>query len=294
MIRYLILFSLLLLLSGCVESELPLRHQLPASCAVYDMKQAKCIGERELVKRLTSYRVVFIGDHHGRSDLHRRIAGLIVQLHRSGRRISLANEWFTPEDDSVLKRYADGSFRGDFPREIGWKKKAGYPFDSYAPIYDAIRKADGGLYGINLSQKARKAISNANRSAMTKGEKDFYDSLDLNMTAHRQMLSSFFAHCHAKHPGESTASCQERMYRVQVAWDSYMAGETAVLVRKILHRRNDLLLVFAGSMHLSHGLGINARFARLSRESFVTILPVAVGTRSADVGEADYLLFYIP
>jgi uncharacterized iron-regulated protein len=292
--KYLIFLSLLLFLAGCVEREPTLRHPLPASCAVYDMKQAKCIDERELVKRLAPCRVVFIGDHHGRSDLHQRIAGLISQLHRSGRRISLANEWFTPEDDAILRRYAKGSLRGDFPQEIGWKKKAGYPFDSYAAIYDTVRKASGGLYGINLSRKSRKAISDTNRSVMTAEERVFYDSLDLNMAAHRQMLSSFFAHCHGKHQGEDAASCQERMYRVQVAWDSYMARETAALAHKVLHRPDDLLLVFAGSMHLSHGLGINARFARLSREPFVTILPAASGTKSVDVGEADYLLFYTP
>ena len=261
---------------------------------IYDMKQAYCIDERELVKRLASYRVVFIGDHHGKSDLHQRVAKFIARLDRAGRHISLANEWFIPEDNSLLKHYADGSFGGNFPQTVGWKKKAGYPFDSYAYIYIAIQKANGGLYGINLSRESRKHISDANRSIMTKGEKDFYDSLDLNVAAHRQMLSSFFAHCHSLRKGEDTAICRERMYRVQVAWDSYMAKESAVLADRVLLRRSDLLMVFAGSMHFSHGLGINARFARMSREPFATIMPITTGTDRVDVGEADFLLFYNP
>ncbi len=284
----------LLLFTGCTKPSLPLQHSLPSTCAIYDMKQARCIDDRELVKRLASYRVIFIGDHHAQTDLHQKITKLIVRLDKKGRHIALANEWFTPEDNKLLKQYADRSFKGDFPQAIGWKKKAGTAFDSYNKIYHAIQENHGELYGINLSHESRKEISHANRSAMTSEEKDFYDSLDLNLAAHRQMLSPFFTHCHSLRKGEDTATCQERMYRVQVAWDSYMAKETVILSKKVLHHRSDLLMVFAGSMHLSHGLGINARFARLSREPFVTIAPVPVGTDKVDVGEADLLLFYTP
>ena len=289
-----LLTLLLLLLTGCTEPNIPLKHLLPSSCTIYDMKQARCIDDRELVKRLAPYRVVFVGDHHAQTDLHQKLAKFITQLDRSGRHVSLANEWFIPEDNSLLKQYAKGSFKGDFPEKVKWKKKAGYAFDSYDLMYNAVCKAHGGLYGINLSRESRKRISNADRSVMTKEEKNFYDSLDLNVTAHRQMLAPFFSHCHSLRKGENLASCSERMYRVQVAWDSYMAKESAALASRVLHRRNDLLMVFAGSMHFSYGLGINARFARLSREPFVTIKPVPTGTDSADVGEADFLLFYEP
>ena len=290
-----LLTILLLLLTGCTKPNVPLEHRLPSSCTIYDMKQARCIDNRELVKRLAPYRVVFVGDHHAQTDLHQKLAKFITGLDRAGRHVSLANEWFTPEDNSLLEQYAKGSFKGDFPQAVEWKKKVGYySFDSYDLMYDAVCKTHGGLYGINLSRESRKRISNADRSNMTKNEKDFYDSLDLNVTAHRQMLAPFFSHCHSLRKGEDTASCSERMYRVQVAWDSYMAKESAALANRVHHRRSDLLMVFAGAMHFSYGLGINARFARLSREPFVTIKPVPMGTDTADVGEADFLLFYTP
>ena len=289
-----LLIILLLWLTGCTEPNIPLEHRLPSSCTIYDMKQARCIDDRELVKRLVPYRVVFVGDHHAQTDLHQKLAKFITQLDRAGRHASLANEWFTPEDNSHLEQYAKGSFKGDFLQAVEWKKKAGYAFNSYELMYNAIHKAHGGLYGINLSRESRKRISNANRSIMSKEEKDFYDSLDLNVTAHRQMLAPFFAHCHSLRKGENTTSCSERMYRVQVAWDSYMAKESVALLNRVLHRHSDLLMVFAGAMHFYYGLGINTRFARLSREPFVTIKPIPTGTNTAEVGEADFLLFYAP
>ncbi len=289
-----LLTILLLLLTGCKEPDLPLQHQFSSSCTIYDMKQARCIDDKEFVKRLAPYRVVFVGDHHAQTDLHQKVAKYITQLDRAGRHVSLANEWFILEDNRLLKQYVKGSFTGDFQQAVGWKKKAGCAFDSYDLMYSAIGKAHGGLYGINLSRESRKRISGANYSSMSKKEKTFYDSLDLNVTAHRQMLAPFFSHCHSLRKGEDTASCSERMYRVQVAWDSYMAKESVDLSNKILHRRSDMLMVFAGAMHFAYGLGINARFARLSREPFVTIKPVPTGTDTADVGEADFLLFYVP
>lgn len=283
---------LILFFAGCSRPPAVPEHTLPSACAVYDMKQARCIGEAELAARLEPCRVVFVGDHHESEALHRKVAELIAVLGKRGRHVMLANEWFTPGDDRVLARYAAGTFEGNFTAAVNWKKQAGYPFASYAPVYDAVRAVGGELYGVNMPKSFQKLISENNVSQMNASERGFVRGLDLNLTAHRQMLSPFFSHCHSKKEGESTGGCAERMYRVQVAWDSYMAKESAKLARRLLKTPRDLLMVFAGAMHLKYGLGINARFARLSREPFVTILPVPEGTRSAEVGEADYLLFY--
>ena len=259
------------------------------------MKQAACIGEEALVLRLAPYRVVFIGDRHDSPALHEAFAGLIVSLSGSGgRRVKLANEWFTPADDPLLSQYVRGTYEGNFTEAVGWKEKAGYPFTSYEPVYRSVKSTGGMLYGVNMDKAFQKALSDGNLSALSDDQRRFYDRLDLNLTAHRDMLAPFFSHCHAKHQGESDSECAQRMYRVQVAWDTYMAQQSADLARKFLQNGNDLLLVFAGEFHLAYGVGINARFARLSREPFVTILPVTAGTQSADVGEADYLFFYTP
>jgi uncharacterized iron-regulated protein len=286
---------LLFLLSACSRPAVtPPRHTLPQGCAVYDMKQAACIGEEELVSRLAPYRVVFAGDHHASAAMHKALAGLLASLGKSGRRVMLANEWFTPADDALLSQYAQGRFDGNFTEAIGWRKKAGYPFKSYAPLYQSVKSVGGTLYGINMDKAFQKALSDNNLTGLSAAQRRFDEALDMNLTAHRALLSPFFAHCHARRAGEDDQSCSQRMYRVQVAWDTYMAQQSADLADKLLKEERDLLVVFAGAMHLAYGVGINARFARRSREPFVTILPVAAGTQNADVGEADYLLFYTP
>lgn len=224
--------------------------------------------------------------------MHTKLAELLQLLARSGRHPLLANEWFTPEDDPLLEQYSSGTYEGNFTQAVHWEKKAGYPFASYAPIYESIRQVDGGLFGINMDKRFQHAISRGDENNMSASQKNFVNSLDMNLSAHRSLLSPFFAHCHARLKHENEADCRMRMYRAQVAWDSFMAQNSAALAQHELKDKDDLLLVFAGAMHLAYGLGINARFARSSPEPFVTILPVPEGTRSADVGKADFLLFY--
>lgn len=285
-------FAALLFLTGCSRPEQPLQHTIPKSCTIYDMRQAACIDEAELLRRLSPFRVVFAGDHHAEPAMHAVLAALIEKLGKSGRNVLLANEWFTPGDDALLSQYVSGAFDGNFTDAVGWKKKAGYPFASYAPVYAAVKDTGGRLYGVNMEKDFQKALSENNLTNAAGEERRFYASLDLNLSAHRKMFAPFFSRCHARQTGEDDEACLERMYRVQVAWDSYMAQQSAALAAAQLHTPKDLLIVFAGAMHLAYGIGINARFARRSREPFVTILPVPEGTANADVGEADYLLFY--
>lgn len=287
-----ILFTLLFMLAACSAPDVPPRHTLPERCGIYDMRQSACIGEAELVRRLTPYRVVFVGDHHASEAMHRVLAKALTRLQENGRHIILANEWFIPQDNALLSAYARGAYDGNFTKEVNWSVKAGYPFASYVPIYESVRRYGGELAGINMSKKMQKALSEQNLSALGATEHLFYDRLDMNLTLHRDLLAPFFAHCHAPRQGETAEKCRERMYRVQVAWDSYMAEQSAKLLRERVYSDDDLLIVFAGAMHLAYGAGINARFARRTEEPFVTMLPVEQGTKYADAGEADFLLFY--
>ncbi len=255
------------------------------------MKQAKCIDKETFIKRLEPYRVVFFGDHHNKKDLHKRFSKIIEDLANNERDISLANEWFIPQDNDALYRYITTSRTIDLTQETSWRGSHGRDFSSYKPVYETVKKYNGKLYGINISEVFRKKISRGNKNLFSVEQKNFFNSLDLDLYPHKMMLEPFFSHCHTNST-QSSETCKERMYRVQVAWDTYMAQQSAALAAKSLHKKNDLLIVFAGAMHMMYGLGINARFARLSNEPFVTILPAKQNISQAEVGVADFLIFY--
>jgi len=285
-------FLILIFFMGCEKTIDPPRHQRQCS-EFYDLKSEQCDSFERFITAIEPYPVIFIGDHHNSKALHVMIAKIIRCLHKRGYHIALANEWFTPEDNALLRQYAKKTIDDKhFQDAVDWKKKAGYPFESFAPIYKAIQEADADLYGINLTRSERQTISDKNVSAISSELREFYDTLDLKTRSHYQLMAPFLEYCHSRKKGEDALTCKERMYRVQVAWDSKMADESAVLARKVLKSPNDKLIVFAGAFHLVSHLGINMRFSRQSSALHVTLLPLPKPQESIDLGYSDFVYFY--
>ncbi len=289
---YTFLLSSTLLFTACQAKYTPLMHSIESGCEFYSLRSAQCLNEEQLVEKLQPYKVIFIGDHHNKESLHKKIAKLIEALSKSGTKVHLANEWFYPDDINVLKAFSNRTIdEAEFLEQIQWAKRfKHYPYSSFRPIYQAVQKSKGQLYGINLSKRDRKKISDQNLSAMTREELSFYNKLDINVAPHRTLVMPFLSHCHAPKPGESSQKCIERMYRVQVAWDSKMAIESFKLSQNL--QEHEKLLIFAGSMHIQNRLGIPLRFARLGNLPHISIVPADTKTTEAENGLGDFLLFY--
>ncbi len=282
------------LFTGCTSTQTPkIVHKVDCKENIYSLKSAECLNQDSFIKQLEQYPVIFIGDNHGSDMVHNFLADTIIKLSEQGYRIHLANEWFTPNDNILLAKYSAKKFDNKtFIEKFNWKKRLNSKFESYVPIYNAIRDTNGMLYGINLSKKQRRLISNTTLAHMSENEFDFYNSLDVDVYAHRAMLSSFFNTCHKAKRGESEQECIERMYRVQVAWDAKMGRESAKLAKEVLRTSKDKLIVFVGALHMAYGLGVNLRFARESNLPFVNVIPLLWNVNSVEVGGADFVYLY--
>ena len=282
----------LFLFSACQGKNVPLSHQIKPGCQYYSLKSAQCLNKKQLLQKLEPYKVIFIGDHHTEDDLHKNIANLITSLSQQGFTIHLANEWFYPHDARTLEAFARRDINEtEFIKNIEWKKRLKhYHYKSFEPMYEAIRESRGGLYGINLSKTQKKNISEQNLSAMNTEELTFNNSLDLDVRPHQKLVMPYLKRCHAPKKDESLQACIKRMYRVQVSWDSKMAEESYKLSKNL--KKDEKLLIFAGSMHIQDHLGIPLRFARLSNLPTVSIIPANSQTTEVNNGFGDYLLYY--
>jgi len=289
---FLALLTISIFFSACQTKQASLSHSIQKNCEYYSLKSAQCKDIEQMVNQLEPYKVIFIGDHHSEDSLHQKTAELIMALSLSGTKVKLANEWFYPSDNQTLHEYVSKDINEtEFIEKIQWKKRLKYyKFDSFRPMYQAIQKTYGKLYGINLSKEERKKISDQNISAMNEDERRFNTNLDINVSAHKNMLKPFFSHCHAPKPKETLQECTERMYKVQVAWDSKMALESYKLSKGL--QENEKLIVFAGALHIQNDLGIPLRFARLSNLPYVSIIPAEQTIQHIKHGLADFLMFY--
>jgi len=288
--------DILLLIAGCSSKERSvITHKVATTCDYYSLQSAQCLDKKGFIDRIEPYEVIFVGDHHHSAKAHKAVTELIKGLSARGYRTALANEWFSPKDNTLLQQYVDGKLDSNGSKALDWKKKVGYDFNLSEPIYSAVIANGGKLYGINMEKSFKKMVSEQNLTAMSGEERAFYDSLDLNVTAHQQLLAPFFNHCHKIKNGESQQQCSERMYRVQVAWDSMMGRESAKLAEKL--KEKEKLIVFVGAMHLESALGVNLRFARLSNKPSITVQPVHKDVKlqkelSVDVGSSDLIYLY--
>lgn len=246
-------------------------HDLDKKEGIYSVKQARSIDMKELVKDLEYYPVIFVGDYHDTKKTHKFFENLLKELDKEGYKIHLANEWFSPKHNELLEEFISGQINGsELKKRRKWDEFTKFKWEYVEPLYEAVKKNNGKLYGMNIPKEERKKIRLKQFDKMSKSEKEFYDSLDLDVSAHRQLVMPFLEHCN-KMPQKSEEPCEERMYRVQVAWDSYMAENVADIAKDNIKTKKDKLVVFAGAMHIEQNLGIPLRFSRLSNLPFTTI-----------------------
>jgi len=297
MLKILLIFiTVIYIFSGCTNKELLLTHNLEKKEGIYSIKQAKDINMKQLVKEIEYYPIIFVGDHHNTEKTHKFFENLLKELDKNGTNLFLANEWFTPQHDKLLKDFTDGKIDSKTLKEKRkWDEFTVYKWKYVEPLYEAIKKNNGKLYGINISKEQREKISLKLFDKMSKEEKEFYNNLDLNVSAHNQLVMPYLKHCNKMPPSDNPEPCEERMYRVQVTWDTYMAQNVAKIAKKVIKNPKDKLIVFAGAMHVEQNLGIPLRFARLSNLPFVTISNEKIQKDKdlkLDVNKADIVYIY--
>ncbi|NKQ40621.1 MAG: ChaN family lipoprotein [Sulfurovum sp.] len=288
-IKIISIVAIVLILSACSTKKLV---TVPQQSGIYSVKQDRIITVKELTKEVEKYSVIFVGDHHNTKPTHKFFNKFLKSLAKKGYRIHLANEWFTPEHNRVLKLYTDGKISSNtLKHKRKWSKFTSMDWNLVSALYRTVRESGGRLYGVNLSKKKRSKISLRQIDKMNKEERAFYERLDLGVKAHRNLVMPFFKHCHMM-PKKSNEPCEERMYRVQVSWDTYMAEQSAKIAQKALKSKKDKLIIFAGAMHVEQGLGIPLRFSRLNNLPSYIITNHRNSKKPVDSKKADALFIY--
>jgi uncharacterized iron-regulated protein len=295
-IKYIFVILFVVLYTGCSLKKEQLSFNIEKKEEhLFSSKKAKEISYAELIDEIKEYKVVFVGDHHNTKASHEFFNEVLNKLISEGYNIHLANEWFYPSHNKLLEDYTKGVIDSKTLKEKReWEKFTKYKWEYVEKLYETVKKSNGKLYGINISKKERKKISLKQLSLMNAGEKIFYDNLDLDVQVHKDLVSPYFKHCN-KMPIKSDEDCEKRMYRVQVTWDTYMAKQTNLLAKRVLNSPKDILLVFAGAMHVEKNLGIPLRFSRLNNTPFTTITNYRISKEENikfPINKADIIYIY--
>jgi uncharacterized iron-regulated protein len=205
-------------------------------------------------------------------------------LHEKDPKIAVGMEMFQRPFQQVLDDYMSGAIEErEFLKKTEYFKRWGYDYNLYKPILDFCRAEKVPVVALNLGREITEKVSKNGLDALSDEErKEVPLQMDFSDAEYRDRLKEVFE----EHTGKGERSF-EFFYQAQVLWDETMA----MSVDEYLGNNPDrVMIVVAGSGHLSYGSGIPKRAFRRNGLEYVTILNDAEVRRDI----ADYLVFPEP
>ncbi len=236
-----------------------------------------------LLEDLAGVRVIYVGETHTNREHHFIQTRLIEALHAARPGLSVGMEMFDHRYDPVLALWSAGALdREAFIEKTHWYARCagwGFPFDLYAPIFDAV-KADGiRLVGLNVPFWIPSEIRAGGLASLLPDERRMVAAeVDTGNMKHRAYLESVFQE-NAHHHLQSSFAF---FYEAQCAWEDTMAESVA---RKL---GDGSMVVVIGNGHIQYKYGVPDRAYKRNPVPFRTIYLAATGSE-VDLDLADYI-----
>jgi uncharacterized iron-regulated protein len=267
------------LAKASVDPEVP-----DTSTAVVDLKTLTNMDQ--LLEKLTSKRVIFVGESHDRYEDHLNQLAVIEGLHNRGQDLAIGMEFFQQPFQKHLDAYVAGEIsEKELLRRSEYFERWRFDYRLYRPILQFARAHRIPLLALNLEKEITRKVGDGGIASLSEEEQSRIPTrIDRDDKDYRQRIKAVFDH----HPMEQDTSF-EHFLEVQLLWDEGMAERAARYLQK---QPEKTLIVLAGSGHLEYGQGIPKRLLRrLPVESAILLNG---RERGLDPEIADYLLYPQP
>ena len=282
------LISLLfLILAGCTS--MPETITLTGTGATFPVEtilaasSGRPVSFDALIEDLAGVRVIYVGETHTSREHHIIQARLIEALHARHADLTVGMEMFDHRYDPVLEAWRTGGLdRAAFIEKTHWyvpRSGWGFPFDLYAPVFEAIQSRRIPLVGLNVPGWIPPKISAAGIANLLPDERALIaEHIDTSHAEHRAYVQSIY--------NETTAHRRfgsfDEFYEAQCAWEDTMAASIA---RKL---GEGPMVVVIGNGHIQYKYGVPDRAYDRTQAPFRTVYLAAAGTQ-VDLAVADYI-----
>lgn len=242
----------------------------------------KQISFPELMQRLQTKRVVFVGETHDRYDHHINQLLILRSMHRQNPNLGIGVEWFQQSFQPVLNNYLAGKIdENQLLAQTDYYNRWRYDFCMLHPILEYAKANHLPVIALNAPAELTSKVGMQGLDSLTKAERA---QLPAEITpaagSYLNKLRQVFAdHAHGRGQFENFAM-------VQRIWDETMAAN---IVKFLQTNEKARMIVFAGSGHVSTKDAIpNDVSRRLPKISKATIHSVDIRERLNS--DADYQL----
>ncbi|ALC16616.1 putative iron-regulated protein [Desulfuromonas soudanensis] len=267
-----------ILLAGLLALATP----IPGKAHILQLDEGKYVSFAEVLKDLSTTRVVFMGELHDHAGHHRAQLQVIRALHNRGVTLAVGLEMFRSDSQQALDRWVAGESREEeFLRdyEENWSL-----WPVYREIFLFAREHGVKLVGLNLSRKITGQVASKGMDSLSPEQLGELPGVRCVVDPpYRSFIQrTLGAHVHK-------GAVFENFCEAQLLWDTAMAR---TLMNFLGTHPEHLVVVLAGSGHAWH-YGIPRQLRDLGETNLRVLLPEIPGRieeGTATANEADYLM----
>jgi uncharacterized iron-regulated protein len=250
---------------------------------ILDLQSAKALSFSELMDRLESFDVVFVGEVHTNAEHHLIQLQILQSLIDIDPNLSIGVEFFQRDTQDILDRYLSGDIDEEtFLEKSHWRKIWGYPYHLYRPLFLTARREGVPVIALNGARDIVRKVAREGLSGLDEEERSMIPrEMDLNNQAHRTYVREVY-----ERHGHGNLKEFEFFYEAQTVWDEMMAETIAGAVRE--HGKK--MIVFLGNGHIIEKFGVPDRTRRRIPVSFASVIPYPLREAiTLEKGMADYV-----
>jgi uncharacterized iron-regulated protein len=240
----------------------PLPRDIVARSALplHALEGGRRLSEPELWDRLSTYRLVCLGEQHDSPQHHFAQRRAIEELGRRSsaakRPFSVGFEMFQTPYQPALTGFASGTLpEAELLTQSEYAQRWGFDFSLYRPLLEAARELGLSALALNAPRELTRKIGRSGLAALDAREAEQLPELDLGNADHR----AYFTDAMAGHPMPAGGPSLDDMYAVQVVWDETMADTAVRWLEAAGPGSQALVLAGAGHCHQSAIPGRAAR-----------------------------------
>ncbi|MFO8090359.1 MAG: ChaN family lipoprotein [Desulfatiglandaceae bacterium] len=250
---------------------------------ILDLASGEAVSFRDLIDRLESFDVIFVGEVHTHAEHHLIQVQILQSLIGVDPNLMIGVEFFQRDQQSLIDRYISGDIDEEtFLEKSHWRKIWGYPYHLYRPLFLTARREGVPVIALNAPRNIVRKVAREGLSGLDEEERSMIPrEMDLNNQAHRAYVREVY-----ERHGHGNLKEFGFFYEAQTVWDETMAETIAGAVRE--HEKK--MIVFLGNGHIINKFGVPDRTRSRISSSCGTVMPYPLRkTITLEKGMADYV-----
>ncbi|MCP3957261.1 MAG: PDZ domain-containing protein [bacterium] len=244
--------------------------------AITDAHSGELLTPAELPARLEEVDILLVGESHTSVDFHRVQYRVLDELSRAGRKVMIGLEMFPYTYQEHLDSWVSGHYSEQGFLEIAeWYEAWGYHWDYYRDLFVLARDRGMPMFAVNTPREVITAVREKGFQDLTEEEAAHIPSdIDTGSEEHLRLFKAYFDEDDPIH-SQMSEDAWKSMLRAQCTWDATM-GYNSIKAFQARREEGAILVVLAGSGHVSYGLGIERQAAQWFDGEVASLIPVPV------------------